>query len=249
MPAARRKLFMFAGVLALCVCEHAVASVIGTFNIAGTITLTQNTITWTSNVSPFPPDQATIGPGATGVYNALGGTTVAIIDLNHATEPVGSLFAAQPFISFNANPGLSPLLINFIFAGIYSPAGCAAAPAVGQTCTPSAASPFSFLNTPPPGAIGSSVTAVFEGVSADGLDTWDGIFTSQFSVPFQTILAAFAPGGSGSITNTYSATITVSAPSSSGPSSSGPSLPEPGTLSLLSLGFAGIAFLRRRKLR
>ena len=193
------------------------ATVVGTFNIAGTVTFTPNTTTWTGNVSPFPPDKAGIGPNPTGIYSALGGTTVTINDLNRATEPVGVSFTAQPFIGFDAAPALSPLLVNFIFTGIYDPAGCAATPPdVGQTCTPSlpgAASPFSFTNTSPPptgGGPGSSAAFVVEGVSANGAYTWSGAFTLPFGTFFQAVLAAFAPGGSGSVTTTFSAAITVS---------------------------------------
>jgi hypothetical protein len=219
--------------------------IIGTFNIAGTATATLNTLTWTSNVSPFPPDKATIGPGPTGIFSALGGTTATIDDLNRATEPIGSSFPAQPFLAFDAAPGLSPLLINFIFTGIYSPAGCAASPPdVGQTCTPSqpgAASPFNFVNNPPPPSQGgptSTATFSVQGISADGKETWFGVFTSQFGTSFQQVLSAFAPGGSGSVTNTYSATITVSEVTP---------VPEPSTA--IPVSFALIAmsvFLRRR---
>lgn len=127
---------------------------VGTFNIAGTVTATVNNITWTSNQSPFPADTAAIGPSPTGIYSALGGTTATIDDLTRSTEPVtSSTFTAEPFLNFNANPSLSALDVNLIYAGQYSAAGCAASPAdVGQTCTPSvpgANSPFSFTNTPP----------------------------------------------------------------------------------------------------
>ena len=191
------------------------ATVVGTFNIAGTVTITPNTTTWTGNISPFPPDKAGIGPNPTGIYSALGGTTATIDDLNRSTEPVGSTFTAQPFISFDAAPALSHLLVNFIFTGIHDPAGCAASPpAVGQTCTPSlpgAASQLNFLNLPPvQGGPLSSVTFTLQGVSADGANTWFGVLTSQFPMSFQQVLAAFAPGGSGSVTNTFTGKITVS---------------------------------------
>src|SRR5271155_4780908 len=103
-------------------------SLADSFTITGTATISLNTITWTSNTSPFSPDETLIGPGATGIFSALGGTTATIDDLNYSTDPVGNLFTAQPFLSFDANPALSPLLINFIYPGFYSSAGCTATP-------------------------------------------------------------------------------------------------------------------------
>jgi hypothetical protein len=195
------------------------APIFGSFNIVGSITVTNTTITWTGNIGPpFTPDQATIGPGPTGSFAGLGGTTITIRDLNRTTEPVGVGFPDTLYITFDAAPLLPALEINFIFAGIYSSAGCLASPpAVGQNCTPGppitpAASPFNFVNNPPPAPAGPQATAtfVFTGETSDRLSTWQSNFTSQFSVPFQTVLAAFGPGGSGSVSNTYSATITVS---------------------------------------
>lgn len=229
----------------LCTATLSASPIFGTFNIAGTITVTANDITWKSNDSPFPADIARIGPGSTGSFAGLDGTTVAISDLNRVTEPVGPPgFADQPFIAFNAAPLLGPLDINFIFTGIYSNAACATLPAtVGQTCTPGPpASPFNFVNNPPPAPFGPQATAtfVFTGETADHLSTWSANFTSQFSVPYQTVLAAFAPGGSGSVTNTYSATVTVSP------------IPEPGPMVLTACGLGLVLFsvaLRRRSAR
>lgn len=209
------------------------------FNIAGTVTVTENTMTWTSNVSPFTADQATIGPGPTGIYSALGGTTATIDDLSVATEPVGTAFVPTLFLSFDANPTLSPLDINFISAGIDGSAGCAAStPAAGQLCTPSLPgfpSAFNFSNDP---LSQSTATWDVSGVSADGLESWSGMFTSQFTVPFQTVLGAFAPGGSGSVTNSYSATINVSEVSA---------VPEPSTICLLMTLVLGLAWLARKR--
>jgi hypothetical protein len=234
-----------AALLATFLCGNALATIIGTFNIAGTMTVTPTAITWTLNVPPFTADQATIGSGGTGIYSALlGGATVTIDDLDAATEPVGSSFAAQPFISFGANPALSSLEINFIFAGIYSSTDCNASPAaVGQTCTVSLPggllSPFNFANNPPPAPLGPQATMTWaaQGVSANGLDTWVGNFTSQFNTPFQTVLAALATNGS--LTTSYSATFTVQTASSS--------VPEPSTVTLMVLALMSMLFFLRRR--
>jgi len=207
--------------------------------------VTQTTITWKLNESPFPPDKAKIGPGATGSFVGLDGTNVSISDLNRVTEPINSSFPDQVFISFDSAPLLPVLDINFIFAGIYSSAACGTLPAtVGQVCTlPD--SPFNFVNNPPPAPAGPQATAtfVFTGETSDHLSLWTGNFTSQFSVPYQAVLAAFAPGGSGSVTNTFSATINVTP---------APQVPEPSPGVLAACGLGLVLFsagLRRRSRR
>jgi len=196
----------------LCSATLSAAPIFGTFNIAGTITATGNTITWRLNDPPFPADQARIGPGSTGSFTGLDGTLITIADLNRVTEPVGAPFPAQPFISFLSGPTLPGLQINNIFNGIYPNTQCTAAPAVGQVCTPTPPnSPFNFVNNQPAPPTGPFATAtfVFSGVTSDGLSSWQGNFTSQFTVPYQTLLAALAPGGAGFVTNTFSATFLV----------------------------------------
>jgi hypothetical protein len=77
---------------------------------------------------------------------------------------------------------------------------------------------------------------VFTGVTSDGLENWQGVFTSQFTVPYQSVLASLAANGS--VTNTFSATFTLS-----------PNVPEASSLSLLGLGLGLVglsAKLRKR---
>ncbi|MCU1232844.1 MAG: hypothetical protein JWP63_811 [Candidatus Solibacter sp.] len=232
--------------LLLAAATHA-GPITGSFNIAGTITVTTNTITWVLNDPPFPPDKATIGPGTTGSFSLPGiaGSTVTIRDLNRTTAPVGSTFGPLPFISFDSPAaiaaGFPALNINFIFNGIFSNAACATLPpAVGQSCTPSAPgapSPFNFVNNPPgpPDGPQATGTFVFQGVTSDGLENWRGNFTSSFNVPFQTVLAALAANGS--VTQTFAATFTLS-----------PAIvPEPITLSLVGIALSGLSLIGRRK--
>jgi hypothetical protein len=214
------------------------APITGTFNISGTITVTPTTITWNLGSSPFTPDKATIDSGSTGSFTAVEGTLITIRDLNSATEPVGTTFAPQPFISFDAAAGFPTLNLNFIYPGIYSPAACGAAPAVSQTCT-LPGSPFNFVNNPPSPPDGPQATAtfVFTGLTNDGLERWQGNFTSQFTVPYQTVLNQLNTVGS--VTNTFSATFTLT------PNTG---VPEAGTMSMLGLGLVAVsAKLRRRR--
>lgn len=194
-----------------CACQLSASPISGTFDIAGTVTATATTISWTNNLSPPTPQKAVIGPSdLSGSFTGLGGTEVTIKDLNNSTEPVGTAFSPQPFISFDAAPTLPGLMINFVYPGIYSSGGCSASPpAVGQTCTPAipGGSPFNFVNNPPPGSPEATATWVLAGVTSDGSATWTGNFTSQFNVPFQDVLARLAQ--SGSVSDTYSATFTV----------------------------------------
>jgi hypothetical protein len=213
------------------------ATITGSFNIAGTMIVTQNAIDWQSNDMPFPAMKATIGPGATGSFAALSGTTITIEDLNRTTEPVGSSFGPDFFISFDAAPTMPSLDISMIFAGIYGTSQCGPPPAVGQTCTPGppitpTASPFNFVNNPPaPGQ--ATATFAFAGNVAGTTSTWTGNFTSQFTEPLQQVLSDFQ--STGQISNTYSASINVVA---------GSATPETSTLSMFGLGLGLILFAR-----
>jgi hypothetical protein len=199
----------------------------GAFDISGTITVVDNSnITWTLP----PPNKALIG-SVSGSFAGLTGTDVSIQNLSNPPAVVdGAGFPDEEFVSFDADATLPTLLINFIFAGVNSPAACGAPPAVGQVCTVPG-SPFNLQNV---AGGGSSASFVFRGVTSDGLSNWTGNFTSQFSVPYQTVLATLASAGS--VTNTYSATFTVTA------------IPEPNTV-LFVIGALGIFIGYRRKRR
>lgn len=218
------------------------APISGTFSISGTGIITATTLDWESNNAPFTVMQAIIGPGATGSFAGLDGTTVTIEDLNSTTEPVGSSFGPDVFISFNADPALAPLDISMIFAGIYGTTECTEAPAPGQQCTPNnlsstGTSPFNMVNNPPPPG---QATATFAFAGVEGTSSWIGNFTSQFGVPYQTILSDLATNGS--VSNTFSATFTVTAQTTT--------TPETGTLAMLAFGLALVGLVRvcRRQL-
>lgn len=208
---------------------------VGTFDISGSLTLSSTSMAWGGT--------ATIASGPTGILSTLGGASVGITDLDSATEPVGTPFTAQSFISFTSDPSLSALLTNFIFQGIDGSAGCTATPpAAGQLCTPSSPAGYlqalNFQNIPSPFGTAASVSWDLSGVSADGTEIWGAIFTSQFNTPFQTVLATIASDGS--LTTSYSATFTILGNPIS-------TAPEPSTIALLGVGLLGLIGAARRK--
>jgi len=224
------KFLIMAGVLGV---ACASAATIGTFSMSGDVTVTPTMMMFNSDAPGNAPNMFSLTLGS-GLYAGENGQN-GIQNLNIAAEPVGTTFTATPFINFDVNNTVQPLLLNFIFAGTGTSTLCNTSPstaAPNQLCTPAnpGGSPFTFLNQPPPTSPQSTAQFVLSGTNAAG-DTWTGIFTSQFNEPFQTVLEAFAPGGSGSITNAFSATITVSSP-----------VPEPGPLTMMGIGLGLLAF-------
>ncbi len=113
------------------------AALSGTFNLSGILTATTTANTWNSDQAPNLSQMFTLS-GGTGSFATENGQDM-IDNMNNTTEPVGSTFTPQPFISFLVVPGLPVLDVNFIAAGIGGTAGCSASPAVTtppQTCTP-----------------------------------------------------------------------------------------------------------------
>jgi hypothetical protein len=224
--------------------------IFGVFSIGGNITVTDDTIDWSNTNFPFTPEQANIGSNVSGSFAGLAGTTVQIADLNGMTEPVGSNFGPDFFISFNGDPTLPSLFSDFIFPGIFPSAGCTATPAaVGQICTPGpplsppSGSPFSFINVHGAGAnpIESTATFQFSGVTGDG-GTFIANFSASFNVPFQTVLGELGPGGPGSVTDQYDGVITVTPPTSTPE-------PESGYMLASGLGLVALSLGSRRLFR
>jgi len=178
---------------------------------------------------------------------AISGNDAAnISSLSTPPENVGGAgFTNSLFMTFN-NAGITTqLMLNFIDPGIYSAAACAAAPVSGQQCT-LPGSLFNLANTPPPSpgtpcGAGCQATAtwVFEGVTAGNpsfQSEWTGNFTSQFPFGsnYQSIFAQLQ--SQGFVSNTFSATITLTA------------VPEPGTIVvMIGAGLVGLSLLLRRR--
>jgi hypothetical protein len=221
----KRSRLILLTIVVFALCIPGSAATLGTFNMAGIVTVSNDTITWASDALGNAPNMFTLTLG-TGIYSTEDGQN-QITDLTQATEPVGTLFGPDPFISFLVDPSVSPLLINFINPGIYTSTDCFASTAVaGQNCT-LPGSPFNFVNNT---STSSTATWNFSGVTADG-NQWSAIFTSQFQdESFQQVIASL--NGTGSVSKAYSAAeVTVSS-----------TVPEPGPLSTVSLG-AGLLML------
>lgn len=172
------------------------------------------------------------------IPSATAGADAAnISNLMSPPDGVGTVFTPATFMTFN-NAGITTqLLINFFEPGIFSNTDCTSTPAVGQTCTVSG-SPVNFVNNPPtPGQ--ASASWVLDGVTNTPGITWTGNFTSQFSVPYQTVLTELAANGYES--NTFAATITLTGTSTTTP------VPEPGTMGLMMVSLGLIAASMRRR--
>src|SRR5207253_2132040 len=95
---------------------------------------------------------------------------------------------------------------------------------------------FSFINNP--GGPNGQATASWSlsGVTNDLQSNWTGNFTAQFGVPFQSVFNTLNTVGS--VTNTYSATFTLTN-----------AVPEAGTMSMLGLGLVLFGTVLRRRAR
>jgi hypothetical protein len=221
----------------LCASSQAAPVLSGNFDISGNFTYSlggfcptgTECISWTDSPATLA-NRADIGStGLTGVFSGIAGFSgnghAEIFNIQTPPEFAGGAgFPPQTFMAFYAPGVTTTLLINFIAPGVSGSGQCYGVPASGQLCTPQGGllSLFTFVNSPP----GPQATAVWRlsGVTDDGQSTWVANFTSQFDIPFQTVIANLETNGS--ITNRYDATFTVTS-----------SAPEPGTISMLGVGF------------
>jgi hypothetical protein len=248
----RRILFATLMLAALfCASVQAAPVLIGTFNIGGNITVSNNgfngcasaggCITWTDPPATGANLADISGSGLTGVFSTIvgfsGNDKANIFPLTNPPNVVGGAgYPNQLLMSFNTAGVTTTLLGNFIASGIYGVGQCGLPSNVGDQCTPPG-SLFNFVNNTNPlgGSPLATATWVFSGVTNDGQSKFVGNFTAQFSIPLEQVLANL--GSTGSVNNSYSATFLLVA------------APEAGTMSMLGLGLVLFSALLRRKAR
>jgi hypothetical protein len=161
--------------------------------------------------------------------------------LSPANNPVGvTVNPPTLFVTFAGPPNDISFYMSTLFNGVGGSGNCFAAAAPGQLCNlPGSA--VTFLN-----AIGgtSSATISAQGFARHASDAGTGfanatplsmIFTAQFDVPFQSVIAQFSTNHI--LTSTYSANFAASA------------VPEPMTMSLVGFSLLALSVGIRRRNR
>jgi hypothetical protein len=233
-----------AGLSALCVSSASAAPITGTVNISGSVAVGGTFIDFQPPVGPPSGSFVVSNTGNTGSFAGLNNTSGTVLDLNEMVQTPGVAFPPlNGFLTFASAPTIR-LDLTSIDVGSFTSTDCFAAPAAGQTCTPPlgfggavGTNPFNLNNTTP-GTSTASIT--FHGnavnTSTGEVSSFIGVFSSQFTVPYQTLLQDIAAGQT--ISTSYSASITTTS-----------AVPEPATMILLGSGLIGIFVIGRKRTR
>lgn len=101
--------------------------VLGSFNLGGTLTFTNNSIAFPNNTISGP----------TGIYSSVANPTLNT--LNFPPDPIGLTFPPHAFLSFGINPTfVADLDITSIFSGNFGSAQCATPPPLDKRARPAA---------------------------------------------------------------------------------------------------------------
>jgi hypothetical protein len=212
----------------------------GTITLSGGANVTTGSIVF---VAPFTVDFS----GTTGGFTPLDGDSFSIMNITNPPDAVGTVNIPD-FIQFSApDPNIS-FSLNFLTPGSDGVVGCSATPpAVNQVCTP-INSPFNLSNfnagTATNPIIESTGGFTVEGIETDSLTGMTtsivGVFSTSFTVPYQTVLANIAAGGTQG--TSFTAQFTALAPTGT---------PEPSAWPDFMMGFGMVALgaIYRKKLR
>jgi hypothetical protein len=224
-----------AGLSAFCVSSASAAPITGTVNISGSVAVGGTFIDFQPPVGPPSGTFAVSNTGNSGSFAGLSNTAGTILDIATMSGPLTG------FLTFASAPNIR-LDLTSVDPGSFTSTDCFAAPAAGQTCTPGAPfpqpNPFNLSN----GSASLSVASItFHGTAVNTTtgetSSFIGVFSSQFTVPYQTLLSDIAAGGS--ISTSYSASITATSTT----------VPEPATMILLGSGLIGIFVMGRKRTR
>ncbi len=205
------------------------APIIGTFDIAGSVTVSGTSLDFGSNGAA---DGLFFITGGTGYFSGYSAGLANAGDLRDLSVPPGVVNVTH-FVDFLLGPR-SGFFIDMTFLTPGGGPACPPGAPVGASCTV-AGSPLLITRS---GANNTTVTMSFSGIATNGPDSGfaSGVFTAQFlgQTPEQ-LLAVIAAGGT--VTTSYSATLGVSA------------TPEPASVatSVMGLGLMGFGLWRRRR--
>ena len=176
-----------------------------------------------------------ITPGGSFLFTV--GTQGTILDLNGV--PVNAPVNVQNFVEFDVAPQWN-FTVTKLLPGGASSAECGAVPATGQECTPPG-SPFTLFNLTPSRSIVALSVEGFVNNGMGEISDFSGTFTSQLTnLSFQAALAQILDDEIGFVQSSWSAEFAVEGRDT-------PPVPEPASLVLMSLAFAGMGFAVRRR--
>jgi hypothetical protein len=203
-----------------------VTPIAGTLNFTGALSLDLGGIT-------FVPGGAMSVLPSTGSFEPLNGTDGTVKNLSFSSQPVGTPLMLQQFIALAGDPNIE-LDLTEILPGVGTTSDCANLSGAG-TCTP-AGTPFNIIGTGlNTSEIAFDLVGLATNMATGESNPFDSMFTAEIDIPFADLISTLSAGGS--LSSTYLASITAT-------STSG--VPEPATLALMGLGFAGMAYMRRR---
>ena len=126
------------------------------------------------------PNGFNVGSSSTGAYSSLGGTTGTIRNV------MGVSIAN--FLTIPSLPN-AQFTLTAVNPGVFSPASCSAAPAVGQSCS-AIGSPFNLMNTPTGSVVSFSAVGTVLNTTTGVLSTFTATFSTEFTgQSFQSVLS------------------------------------------------------------